>query len=109
MLFRSSYNPWEMRHCKQLLNKLPFDDYDRLIQLCDRLSVGVTYNIKERMKFIQNTYRLPVALVKKKYREALQLKKYFAFSSEHLASACSTKERGISAASSSIIPPRVIP
>jgi len=73
----ASYNPWEMRHCKQLLNKLPFDDYDRLIQLCDRLSVGVTYNIKERMKFIQNTYRLPVALVKKKYREALQLKKYF--------------------------------
>ncbi len=63
-----------MRHCKQLLNKLPFDDYDRLIQLCDRLSVGVTYNIKERMKFIQNTYRLPVALVKKKYREALLLK-----------------------------------
>jgi len=73
----SSYNPWELRKCKKLMKELPFDDYDRLIQLCDRLAVGVTYNIKERIKFIQETYRLPMPLIKKKYREALMLKKYF--------------------------------
>ncbi len=73
----TSYNPWELRRCKHLLKTLPFNDYDRLIQLCDRLAVGVTYNIKQRIQFIQDTYRLPTALAKKKYREALLLKKYF--------------------------------
>lgn len=73
----AGYNPSEMRKCKKLLQEVPFDDYDRLIQLCDRLSVGVTLNIKQRIFNIRNNYKIPPLLVKKKYREALKLKKYF--------------------------------
>lgn len=73
----ASYNPLEMRKCRKLLQEVPFDDYDRLIQLCDRLSIGVNYNLKERMKYLQNTYKIPTSLLKKKYREALKLKSYF--------------------------------
>ena len=73
----ASYNPSEMRKCRKLIQEVPFDDYDRLIQLCDRLSIGVNYNLKERMKYLQNTYKIPTVLLKKKYREALKLKSYF--------------------------------
>lgn len=73
----ASYNPTEMRKCKKLIKEVPFDDYDRLIQLCDRLSVGINYNLKQRMIFIRQNYKIPMTLVKKKYREALKLKKYF--------------------------------
>ena len=73
----ASYNPSEMRKCRKLLQEVAFDDYDRLIQLCDRLSIGVNYNLKERMKYLQNTYKIPTVQLKKKYREALKLKSYF--------------------------------
>ncbi len=73
----ASYNALELEKCKRLLRKMPFNDYDRLIQLCDRLSVGVTLNIKQRILNIRNNYKLSPLLVKKKYREALELKQYF--------------------------------
>lgn len=73
----ASYSSIEMRKCKKLIKEVPFDDYDRLIQLCDRLSVGINYNLKQRMIFIRQNYKIPMTLVKKKYREALKLKKYF--------------------------------
>ena len=71
-----------MHHAKSFplkysLGIILIDDYDRLIQLCDRLSIGVNYNLKERMKYLQNTYKIPTVLLKKKYREALKLKSYF--------------------------------
>lgn len=73
----ASYNQSDMRKCRKLIKEVPFDDYDRLIQLCDRLSVGINLNIKQRIINIRNNYRIPALLVKKKYREALMLKKYF--------------------------------
>ena len=67
----------EMRKSRILLRQVAFDDYDRLIQLCNRLSVGVVLDVKKRFVELENTYRLPKKLIFQKYREALKLKYYF--------------------------------
>ena len=72
------YSARELRKCKMLLAKIDYDDYDRLIQLCDMLVVGINFtNVKERINFIRNNYKLPLIALKKKYRQALKLKRYF--------------------------------
>lgn len=74
----SEYGYPEMRKTKNILTKIEFDDYDCLIQLCDLLVNGLGFvKIKDRMLFVKNKYRLSSLVIKKKYREALLLKKYF--------------------------------
>ena len=63
---------------KNILSKLEYDDYDRLIQLCDLLVTGMGFGtIKERMAYVKDKYNLPTILIKKRYRQALMLKNYF--------------------------------
>lgn len=68
----------DLRKVKKILANIEYDDYDRLIQLCDLLVIGFGYdNLKSRMNFIREKYRVSTTLIKKKYRDALSLKFYF--------------------------------
>lgn len=78
ILSEYSYPLKDLRKAKKLLAEIEYDDYDRLIQLCDLLVVGFGFNtIKERMLFVKDKYRLTPIVVKKKYRDAMRLKRYF--------------------------------
>lgn len=73
-----SYPPSDLRKSRQLLKSIEYDDYDKLIQLCDLLVVGMGFSkIKDRMIFVRNKYKVPTITIKKKYRDALNLKHYF--------------------------------
>lgn len=73
-----NYPQKDLQRVKKLLSKMEYDDYDRLIQLCDLLVLGFDFkNIKERMIFVKNKYHLNTIIIKNKYREALRLKRYF--------------------------------
>ena len=74
----TEYNYPEMRKTKELLSKIDYNDYDRLIQLCDLLVVGMGFSkIKDRMIFIKDKYRVSNIQIKHLYRQALGLKNYF--------------------------------
>lgn len=74
----TEYTYPEMRKTKKLLAQIDYDDYDRLIQLCDLLVVGMGFSkIKDRMLFVKNKYHVPTIIVKRRYRQALRLKNYF--------------------------------
>lgn len=74
----TEYTYPEMRKTKKILSSIEYNDYDRLIQLCDLLVTGMSFGtIKERMAYVKDKYRLPTILIKKRYRQALRLKNYF--------------------------------
>lgn len=73
-----SYPQQEVIRAKKLISDLEYDDYDRLIQLSDLLVSGCFLTpIKKRMVFIRDKYKIPLAAIRRKYKEALKVKFYF--------------------------------
>ncbi len=74
----SSYPVKELCKARRLLRKIEYNDYDRLIQLSDMFVAGLgLVNLKDRMNFIRDKYRISTLIIKRKYRDALILKHYF--------------------------------
>lgn len=65
----------EKEEVKRLLSEMEYDDYDRLIQLCDALAgTDAVLDIEERMKDVKNRYgNYP----KEQWDKNLELKRYF--------------------------------
>ena len=65
----------EQQELETALNAAVYDDYDRLIQLCDALGAadGVV-DIEERMQDVKNSYG---SYPQEKWNKNLELKKYF--------------------------------
>ena len=73
-----NYDKDELKKSKALLDNMEYDDYDRLIQLSDLLVINLAFvPIKERIINIQTNYDVAPSIAKKKYKEAMHLKKYF--------------------------------
>lgn len=73
-----SYPHRDLQKTRRLLSKMEYDDYDRLIQLCDLLILDFDFKtLRERIEFIKLKYRVSSLMIKRKYREALHLKSYF--------------------------------
>ncbi|HAS56379.1 MAG TPA: hypothetical protein DCR94_03915 [Firmicutes bacterium] len=65
----------EKEEVKRLLSEMEYDDYDRLIQLCDaQAGTDAVLDIEERMKDVKNRYgNYP----KEQWDKNLELKRYF--------------------------------
>lgn len=65
----------EQRELEAALNSIVYDDYDRLIQLCDALGAaeGIV-DIEERMQDVKNRYG---SYPQEKWDKNVELKKYF--------------------------------
>ncbi len=68
-------NEQEKEEVKRLLSKMEYDDYDRLIQLCDALAgADAVLDIEERMKDVKNRYgKYPQT----QWDKNIELKNYF--------------------------------
>ncbi len=65
----------EQKELETVLNSLTYDDYDRLIQLCDCLASGEgIMDIEERMKDVKRRYG---SYPPEKWNKNLELKAYF--------------------------------
>ena len=72
------YNQDDMQKCKEMISQLEYDDYARLIQLCDLLVNTFKFDdMRKRFVFIKNKYNVSIVSIKDKYRNALKLKYYF--------------------------------
>lgn len=68
----------EMDQVKRLLEDMEYNDYDRLIQLCDLMVNNMRLiNIKKRIRKISVFYGIPTRELKPFFRQALKLKQYF--------------------------------
>lgn len=73
-----SYNPQLLATTNELLRGYIYDDYDRLIQLCDWLNKGGRYyTLEHRAQDIIKSYPVNAAKVLKNYEGAKSLKAYF--------------------------------
>ena len=80
----SAYNQKDMIKTKELVDALEFDDYDKLLQLCDllpkkfdRCEVEGYEGIEKRFERIERVYNIPQKTARKKVQEAIGLKEYF--------------------------------
>ena len=65
----------EQKQLERELNSVEYDDYDRLIQLCDALgSAEGVVNIEERMEDVKKRYG---SYPQTKWDKNIELKKYF--------------------------------
>lgn len=72
------YRETELAYSRELLNRIEYDDYDRLIQLCDILVSNMRLvNIKKRMRRISRLYGISIMELKPFFRTSLKLKQYF--------------------------------
>lgn len=64
----------ELREIEEALIRIEYDDYDRLIQLCDSLAGTTVTRMEDRMNDVRRRYgRYP----EEKWRMNMQLKEYF--------------------------------
>lgn len=74
----SSYDASCIRRAAAILEKNPFDDYDRLIQISDLTATGdQTTDIEKRLNFISQKYNVPEEIIRNKKEKANELKTYF--------------------------------
>lgn len=74
----TSYNINDLKKAKKILSGLEYDDYDRLIQLCDMFFEGMSkVSYQERLIGIINRYNLKKEQVKDLEYGAKTNKKYF--------------------------------
>lgn len=72
--YRTEWLVW----AKEKMRGLSFNDYDRLVQLCDLFYEGMQkVCLKKRFEGIMKRYNLDEALLKKLYQHALDNKTYF--------------------------------
>lgn len=72
------FNKAAVEECRLLINKIDYDDYDRLIQLCDWLNDrGRNCTIRARMSSLQARYNVVNEDLVKIGNEAQKLKEYF--------------------------------
>lgn len=72
------YNPNLLNIANKLLKGYNYNDYDRLIQLCDWLNKGgVSYTLEQRAQEIITCYPINGAKILKTYQSAKTLKAYF--------------------------------
>lgn len=74
----SSYPDSSVGEVKQIFQNMEFDKYDRLMQLSDLLSDGPNNsfnNISYRLRSVKARYNVPEEVVKKRFKEALEVKK----------------------------------
>lgn len=72
------YKPELLSVANKLLNGYHYNDYDRLIQLCDWLNKGgKMYTLEQRAQEITKNYPINGAKVLKTYQGAKALKSYF--------------------------------
>lgn len=73
-----SYSRKDILECAKLLEKTPFDDYDRLIHLADLLAMSThAVTVEARFEYLAVTYDIDDELLRDKYVLACDLKKYF--------------------------------
>lgn len=73
-----SYNKEAIIKCAELLEKTPFDDYDRLVHMADLMAVGPhAVTVDARFDYLAVAYDIDDELLKDKYALAMDLKKYF--------------------------------
>lgn len=74
----ASINKDDLAVVKKILKTELYNEYSKIVQLSDLLTYVYKYaTLKERMIFIKDKYSIPLKHIKKKYREAIKLKKYF--------------------------------
>ncbi len=67
--------PAEFKELQRLLEQITYDDYDRLIQLCDGMATGeAIVDIEERLREVQLRYGF---FPKKKLDKIMELRAYF--------------------------------
>ena len=67
-----------MLWAKDELKNIVYDDYDRLIQLCDKFfEMGDMVSLEQRTQGIVSRYNLPLSRQEKLLKEGLTLKQYF--------------------------------
>ena len=63
---------------RQMLKNITYDDYDRLICLCDKFFEGLSIvSISGRVKGIVNRYHLSKTAEESLFKQSMELKKYF--------------------------------
>ena len=77
----ASYGVENIERVKQILKTIEITDYDRIIQLSDLLvhfdGKTVLYeNMKDRMNYIEKEYSVEHQHIRKKYKNAIKLKRY---------------------------------
>lgn len=74
----ASYPSEDVKKAKQLISQLQYDDYDRLIQLCDILFEGTTKtSYRRRIEFIRQRYNLSPSQTAVLERKNAENKAYF--------------------------------
>lgn len=72
------YPPKWQEWIKEKLKNIEYDDYDRLVQLCDKFCEGTEIvSIEFRLNKIKNRYNLPQSTENLLRNESLSLKAYF--------------------------------
>ncbi len=72
------YNPEFLTTANKLLKGYQYNDYDRLIQLCDWLNKGgIAHTLEQRAQEIVGCYPINSAKVLKTYHGAKAIKSYF--------------------------------
>lgn len=67
-----------MVRCRQLIDELIYDDYDKLIQYSDMLCRGdVITDLKSRILYIVEAYKIKPKDARVRYRTMLKIKRYF--------------------------------
>lgn len=74
-----AYNREHMIKTKQLIDNMEFDDYDKLLQLCDLLPKKFDgyEGIEKRFERLEKVYNIPHEIAKQKIRDAISIKEYF--------------------------------
>ncbi len=74
----SSYSIKDLQEAKSIISKLEYDDYDRLIQLCDMFFEGMNkISFQERIAGIRQRYNLSVLQTANLEKYTAANKKYF--------------------------------
>lgn len=75
-----AYNADLLNNANELLKGYVYDDYDKLIQLCDWLNKGGRYyTLEKRAREIIRCYKINKIKILRNYQGALALKKYFEY------------------------------
>ena len=77
----TSYGAENIEKVKNILKTIQITDYDRIIQLADLLvhfdgNTVLYENMKDRMNYIEKEYHVEHRYIRKKYKNAITLKKY---------------------------------
>lgn len=73
----SSYGKDNIIKAKSILESITLSDYDIILQMSDLLVCISGYvNLKTRMNYIEAVYNIEKKLIRKKYKNAIMLKKY---------------------------------